>query len=82
MERLYIRCDCHSINHMGRFSYDPDNKDFLYFEILMQDKSFWKRLKNAIKHIFGFDGVVSELVLSDNSVAKIEDFMMEYRNAK
>ena len=58
VEALYIDCECSSMEHTMRFMYwkekDPSD-DRVYVTIhLAPEKSFWKRLVNAIKYMFGY----------------------------
>ncbi len=53
LERTYIDCECESIDHVIRFTYDPDDK-MLWAEVMLKDYLPWyKRLVIGVKYIFG-----------------------------
>lgn len=77
MNKTYLECSCGSLEHLVRFSYFEDEKDFVYLEIhLAPDRSFFRRLFNAIKYIFGHRskyGDFDEILLDKNTVLKLKE---------
>jgi len=54
MNDLFIRCDCHSLDHLICFSYSPDEPDEVYLEVHLIDyRHWWERLWRAIRYVFG-----------------------------
>lgn len=49
----FFECRCHSDEHLVVFHYDPDEGDF-YLEVHLSNNSFYQRIWQAIKHIFGY----------------------------
>lgn len=53
MTKKYIECDCDSFEHLVRFWYDEDQKDFLYIDVQLNHyMNFLWRLKTAFCFIF------------------------------
>ena len=51
---LFI-CKCGNVEHQLIFSYFPDDKDKnVYVSVHLIPDSFWKRIWNSIKYIFGY----------------------------
>lgn len=46
-------CDCHSREHQIVFEYDFDD-NLVYCHIHLINYSFFKRLKNGLRYIFGY----------------------------
>lgn len=62
-EELFVICECSSSEHVLRFSYEkPEYDKFgkrwedgkIYASVFLRSQSFWKRLKDGIKYIFGY----------------------------
>lgn len=55
MERQLFICQCENTEHQLVFSYFPDDEDpEIYVTIhLKPERSIFKRIKNAVKYIFG-----------------------------
>jgi len=53
LERIISDCSCHSPEHILHFVYDPNFGD-LYTEIHLTPTTFFKRIKIAIKYLFGY----------------------------
>jgi len=54
MEFSYMECGCHSESHIIRGMYDPDD-NFLYLSYHLPRQPFWRRLRIAVKYLFGID---------------------------
>lgn len=67
-----ILCDCHYCEHQIIVESD-DGQVFLMVHLCRQ--SIWRRLKYAIKYIFGYRckyGAFEEIILSSKDFAKVE----------
>jgi hypothetical protein len=53
MKQHYFECDCHTPEHVIRFSYDDEDGD-LYTEVFLSHKVWYKRIWTAIKYVFGY----------------------------
>ena len=76
MKKIYLDCDCDSPEHLIRFSYFEDDKDYVYLEVHLYPHGFWSRLLTAIKYIFGHRseyGDFSETVLGKEKVQQLRD---------
>ncbi len=78
MKHLYLDCSCSSLNHLVRFSADQDST-WPFFCItyhLVNSRSFWKRAKEAARHLLGRDtrwGDWDETLLDIEAVKKLRD---------
>ena len=75
-------CQCHSIEHSIVFLYDDSDLDdqFVYMNIHLQKQPLWRRIKYAIKYIFGHQsnvGAFNEIILDKEDVPKLER-LVEY----
>ena len=52
MESDLFVCACYNVEHQIIFGYDP-KWDEIYVSIHLRPDNFFKRIKNAIKYIFG-----------------------------
>jgi hypothetical protein len=57
----YVECECHSVEHVVRYTfypddalYDPADRLVYVTMFLNQYRSFWKRIWVAIKYVFGY----------------------------
>ena len=71
-KKVYIGCDCHSVEHITRFSYYEKDPHEIYLEThLTNYNNFWKRVWVAIKYIFGYRSKYGDfdcMILSPTSV--------------
>jgi len=59
MRHEYFDCICDTEEHMMRFTYFVDEwnnieEDEVYITVFLRDLGFWHRLKQAVKHVFGY----------------------------
>ena len=80
----YIRCHCQDTEHMAVMTYyEPvkeDDKE-IYFHFHLAQHGFFRRLKEAIKYIFGYKcryGMYDELLLTDRSIYKLQEYLTEF----
>ena len=76
-QRKTLICQCNSIEHQISFSWieDKELEGEVYLEVLLKPLSFWQRLKNGIKYIFGHRciyGDFNEVILRKEDVHKLE----------
>jgi len=71
MEREIYVCDCSSLEHIVAFTYDEEDQ-FLYIQPRLNPKqSFLKRLRHAVKYVFGYRsryGDFEEIILNINDI--------------
>lgn len=66
-------CDCNSTEHQMVIYHDEEDKLF-YCHIHLVHYGFWRRLKAAIKYLFGYHskyGQWDELILSKNHLPQL-----------
>ena len=77
---FWLRCSCGDAEHSVLLSYDPtDPDDWLYVQPHLEPTNFWNRLK----YLFGARsriGAFTELVLTDEGVAELEEYLSSFRN--
>ena len=76
-QRETLICQCCSMEHQFSFVWwkDEDLDGEVYMEVHLTPFSFWKRLKNGIKYIFGYRsmyGDFDDIILRKEDVHKIE----------
>lgn len=50
----YFECDCHSDEHVFKFTLDKENADF-YLHVYLNDFDRWyQRVWKAVKYVFGY----------------------------
>lgn len=84
--RRYLECNCKSLEHTVQFMWfneDSGDRDynFLYMHTYLNPWGFWRRLVQAVKHIFGYQcrfGCVEEFLLTDPEVEQLRDICNEY----
>ena len=67
MEEKLIVCACHNVEHQMIMYYD-DEDNMVYVEFHLVKLPFFKRLKNGIKYIFGYEskyGDFDEILVDD-----------------
>jgi hypothetical protein len=77
---LLIRCACHSAEHIAWLVHDSDDKDDdWYLSVMLDHFGFWKRVRRALRYVFAPGtikyGMTAELVLRNDDVEKIADFI-------
>lgn len=81
---LYVECSCGSSEHMLRFSYilaDIENSSEMYCHVYLIDQSFWRRLINGFKYIFGYKsryGDFTEVIIPEVSAAQLHHYLEHY----
>lgn len=69
-------CQCHDVEHQVIFSYDNDERSpEVYMSTHLTTLPFWKRVKYAVKYIFGYQsryGAFNEIVLKPSDAIKIK----------
>jgi len=79
-ERDIVICACHSTEHQMVISYSEDIVDGVtypevYLHIHLKQKSFWSRVRYAIKYIFGYQcryGAFDEMIIDKKDVDKFK----------
>jgi len=77
-ERDIVICACHSTEHQMVISYSEDIIDWVrypevYLHIHLKQKSFWLRVRYAIKYIFGYQcryGAFDEMIIDKKDINK------------
>lgn len=67
MEEKLIRCACRNVEHQMVIDYDEED-NLAYVEYHLVKLPFFKRLKNGVKYIFGYEsryGDFDEMILDD-----------------
>lgn len=88
MKEHFIKCDCGDPHHQIILNWDEENPDKgsvwgVYAEIHLTKFNFWKRLKVAIKYIFGKQsiyGAFDEIIIPVSKWKEFQemvDFMKE-----
>ncbi len=81
MKTVYFECSCHAAHHLFRITYFPDEKDVAYFEVHLTPGSFWERLENGLKYIFGIDepyGHFDEVIMDKDTIIKLRNVAEEF----
>lgn len=76
-QRKTLICKCNSIEHQFSFVWwkDEDFEGEVRMEVHLKHFSFWQRLKNGIKYIFGhrsINGDFDDVILRKEDVHKLE----------
>ncbi len=90
-EYEYFSCDCGTPDHIFRIMYFTDSKeaedDYLFCSVHLTRGSFWRRLKNGLRYIFGFDsryGQWDEVLLGKEEALRLRNvcdkFLERYKN--
>lgn len=81
MEREVLICQCESLEHQVTFSWLEDDKyGDVYMEVHLTPLSFWQRVVNGIKYIFGHRskyGDFDDMIIKKEDVWKLEK-IVEY----
>ena len=77
-----VFCECHSPEHQMIFSFWEDKYEpNMYLTVHLEKSRFWWRVKDAVKHIFGYQckyGDWDEVCLYKQQAAEIRDTMNLY----
>lgn len=68
-------CECNSPEHQFIVSYWDEDEGEVYIAIHLNKKPFWKRLKYAIKYIFGYQckyGAFDEIILNLDDAERLQ----------
>ena len=81
---LFI-CECGSMEHQFIVSFDQDKdwNKYVYVHIHLNNGSFFRRLKNAVKYLFGYKckyGCFDEVLLDKPQTKKLNDILDSYHN--
>ena len=81
-QRETLICQCNSLEYQFSFVWwkDEDLEGEVRMEVHLKPFSFWQRLKNGIKYIFGYRciyGDFDEVILKKEDVNKLEK-VVEY----
>jgi hypothetical protein len=77
----WVRCSCFSAEHSLLLGFDPDDADdWLYVMPHLESRSLWTRVKYLFGHRTRCGGAFTEMVLTDEHVAALEEFLFAFRN--
>ena len=77
-------CGCNSIDHQLVISYSEDETDdkcsypMCYFNVHLNKRPFWYRVKYGFKYIFGYKcnyGAFDEFIFNPKDVDKLQDLV-------
>lgn len=77
MEKLYLDCQCESLEHSIRFYYEPD-LDCVVLDTHLIRIPLWKRIVYAIKYILGYQskyGAFDETLLNGDRISELQSFL-------
>lgn len=80
--REILVCECSSVEHQIVFNYDEENER-VYCSIHLVELPFWKRLKNGIKYIFGYQckyGHFEEFILAKWHIKQLNKVVYFLKN--
>lgn len=79
MEQEFFICQCNNVEHQMIFRYfKDDNFGDVYVTIHLVPDSFWKRIKNAFKYIFGYKskyGDFDEFILKPTDADRLQEIV-------
>lgn len=73
MHDLFV-CACYNVEHQIIFTYDPE-WDEIYASVYLRPDNFFKRIKNAVKYIFGHRsryGDFDEFIFNNNDIERLK----------
>lgn len=80
-EKDIIICECNSTEHQMVFLYNNDDQyPMIFIHIHLNKQPIFKRIKNAIKYIFGYQsrfGMFDEFIVNPEDIGKFEK-IVEY----
>lgn len=77
-----IICACHSVEHQIVFRKEIDDTPEVYAEIHLNKLPFWKRLRYAIRYVFGYQcqyGAFDEFLFSEEHIEPLEEILKTLR---
>ena len=77
-------CQCGSVEHTVIAQYWPDEND-VYLSIHLAPLSFWERVKNGIKYIFGHRskyGDFQEIIINPDDADRLQDVVDMLKEVK
>ena len=84
MKKEFFICQCNNTEHQLVFNYFEDELGGdVYVEVHLVPASFWKRIKNAFKYIFGHKsrcGDFSEFIFKKEDADKLQ-IIVDYLKA-
>lgn len=86
MEKDIIICECNSLEHQMIFHYYEDGGyPTISVSVHLNKQPFIKRIKNAIKYIFGYQsrfGMFDEFIINPKDIDKFEKIVLYLSNEK
>lgn len=73
MHNLFV-CACYNVEHQIIFTYNPE-WDEIYVSVYLRPDNFFKRIKNAVKYIFGHRsryGDFDEFIFNNNDIERLK----------
>lgn len=73
MNDLFV-CACYNVEHQIIFTYDP-KWDEIYVSVYLLPDNFFKRIKNAVKYIFGYRsryGDFDEFIFNNKDIERLK----------
>lgn len=78
MKQKFFVCQCNSLQHL--FVVTPA-EDEIYLEVHLSPLPFWKRVRNAVRYVFGRRskyGDFEEIILSPSQALDLGDTLIEW----
>jgi hypothetical protein len=76
-EQLIFPCDCHDCHYL-RVAWDDEDSECRYLWIEHNERPRgWERVRSAVKALRGKSVLHGEIILTDESVASLVDFLTE-----
>lgn len=82
MKNELFLCECNSIEHQLTFSYDEEECE-VFVSIHLVPDTFWKRVKNGIKYIFGHRSIYGdfdEFILKRKDADRLQEIVNYLRS--
>ena len=85
MNKKLILCECGDISHQMIATFESDDilQNEVWISYHINSKTFIDRLKNGIKHIFGFKskyGDFGEFIITHKNIDKFEEIVKFIKN--
>jgi hypothetical protein len=81
---VYFECDCSNSEHIFRLSWDTEDEHNMYLHVRLRSHySFWRRVKYALKYIFGYKsryGAFEEFLITKEDALELSKVFKEYGN--
>jgi len=81
-----IICQCNNSEHQMLFLYsEDDGYPMVFVHIHLNKQPFIKRIKNAIKYIFGYQskfGMFDEFIINPEDIGKLQKILLYLSNEK